>query len=147
IADGLSGRPNAPVEAAPELPRYGNPVSRTNSLDGRWSSSTRAELGRFDGCRSSGATGRFSSARPRLPDQRSPMNRQVKTSVTLPRSSHQPEPKRVIVCCTTFAYDWGGEAMTGPAASKKAERDQLRDQLRGYGCSTAQIAQEMMRRF
>jgi hypothetical protein len=37
--------------------------------------------------------------------------------------------------------------MTGPVVSKKAERDQLREQLRGYGCSTAQIAQEMMRRF
>jgi len=40
-----------------------------------------------------------------------------------------------------------GEAMAGPAASKKAERDQLRDQLRGYRCSTAQVALEMMRRF
>jgi hypothetical protein len=37
--------------------------------------------------------------------------------------------------------------MTGPGVSKKAERDQLREQLRGYGCATAQIAQEMMRRF
>lgn len=35
--------------------------------------------------------------------------------------------------------------MAGTTASRKAERDQFRDQLRGYGCTTAQIAREMAR--
>ncbi len=31
--------------------------------------------------------------------------------------------------------------------SAKAERDQLRERMRGYGCTVAQIATEMARRF
>jgi len=31
--------------------------------------------------------------------------------------------------------------------SAKAERDQLRERMRGYGCSVSQIATEMARRF